>query len=83
MKYRRVLVVGGTKQMGIYLIEELLRKDYDVTIANRGKERDHFGNKVKRIVFDRYDEKSVIQAFQGENTEFDAIIDTIAFNGAQ
>lgn len=82
MKYKKVLVIGGTKQMGLHLIEELLRKDYDVTVANRGKTGDHFGNKIKRIVFNRYDEESVKQAFQDENAKFDAIIDTIAFNGS-
>lgn len=79
---KRVLVIGGTKQMGIHLVEELLRKNYDVTVANRGKTGDRFGNKIKRIIFDRYDEESVSHAFAGENAYFDTIIDTIAFNGS-
>ena len=82
MKYQKVLVIGGTKQMGVHLIEELLNKGYDVTVANRGKTGDSFGNAVKRIIFDRYDENSVANAFKGENSHFDAIIDVIAFNGS-
>ncbi len=82
MRYERVLVIGGTKQMGIHLVEELLKKNYDVTVANRGKTGDCFGNRIKRIIFDRCDEESVSRAFVGENSFFDAIIDTIAFNGS-
>lgn len=82
MADKRVLVIGGTKQMGIHLVEELLRKNYEVTVANRGKTGDNFGDRIKRIVFDRYDEKSVSQVFAGENAEWDAVIDTIAFNGS-
>ena len=82
MLYERVLVIGGTKQMGIHLVEELLKKNYDVTVANRGKTGDCFGNRIKRIIFDRYDEESVSRAFVNENSFFDAIIDTIAFNGS-
>ncbi|MBR5800132.1 MAG: NAD-dependent epimerase/dehydratase family protein [Lachnospiraceae bacterium] len=82
MLYKKVLVIGGTKQMGVHLVEELLRENYDVTVANRGKTGDNFGNRIKRIIFDRFDEKSVAKVFQGENAMFDAIIDTIAYNGS-
>jgi len=48
-----------------------------VTIATRGLSPDSFGSRVKRIVFDRTNEKSVRDALSGRY--FDVIIDKLAY----
>lgn len=73
----KVLVIGGTRFFGIHMVKELLEKGHDVTIATRGLAPDDYGDKVKRIVFQRTDERSVKEALSG--THYDFVIDKIAY----
>ena len=73
----KILVIGGTRFFGIHMVKELLEKGHDVTIATRGLTPDDFGDKVKRIVFQRTDEQSVKEALSG--THYDVVIDKIAY----
>jgi len=72
-----ILVIGGTRFFGIPMVNELLEKGYDVTIATRGKTSDSFGSRVRRLVLQRTDEESVKAALKG--THYDVIIDKIAY----
>ena len=73
----KILVIGGTRYFGIHMVKELFEKGHDVTIATRGLTPDDFGDKVKRIIFQRTDEQSVKAALVGEH--YDVVIDTIAY----
>lgn len=73
----KILVIGGTRFFGIHMVKELLEKGHDVTIATRGLTPDDFGDKVKRIVFQRTEEQSVKEALSG--THYDVVIDKIAY----
>ena len=73
----KILVIGGTRFFGIHMVNELLANGHDVTVATRGKASDKYGNKVKRIVFERTNEESVRNALSG--THYDVIIDKIAY----
>lgn len=73
----KILVIGGTRFFGIPMVRELLEKGHDVTIATRGLTPDDFGDKVKRIVFQRTEEQSVKEALSG--THYDVVIDKIAY----
>ena len=73
----RILVVGGTRSFGIPMVNALLAKGHDVTIATRGNAKVSFGGEVKQIIFDRTDPISVKSAL--ENQKFDVIIDKIAY----
>lgn len=42
----KILVIGGTKFFGIHMVNELLEKGHEVTIATRGLSSDEFGDKV-------------------------------------
>ena len=72
-----VLVIGGTKFMGIELVWRLLEHGNSVTIATRGKTKDEFGYRVKRIKMDLTDEDSVKKALEGK--EFDVVFDNLAY----
>lgn len=72
-----ILFIGGTRFFGIHAIHDLLAKGHNVTIANRGKTKDDFGDRVERIIVDRTDEASVNQAFAGKY--FDVVVDNVAY----
>lgn len=73
-----ILVIGGTRYFGIHMVNELLEKGHDVTIATRGKSPDNFGNRVKRIIFDRADIESIRNSSLGDK-HYDVVIDKIAY----
>lgn len=72
-----ILVIGGTRYMGIHLVRELLQMGYHVTIATRGIEKDTFGEKIQRIVIERTSLESLTNAFQ--NKSFDVVYDNLAY----
>lgn len=74
----KVLIIGGTRFFGIHMVNSLIRKGHDVTIATRGLSSDEFGDKVKRIIFDRSDSDSCDRAFS--NITYDVVIDKIAYS---
>ena len=72
-----VLVIGGTRFFGIPMVEELLRAGHSVTVATRGRAADGFGGRVRRLILDRTEEKSLREALRGRY--YDAVIDKIAY----
>jgi len=75
---KNALVIGGTRFFGVHLVESLLERGIDVTVATRGKMADSFGDRVKRIAFDRSDLANFKEAFQ--DTKWDAIYDQICYS---
>jgi len=73
----KILVIGGTRYFGIHMVNELLKQGHEVTIATRGKTKDSYGDKVKRIILERTKQDSVKEALSGKH--FDVIIDKIAY----
>lgn len=59
------------------MVNDLLDKGHDITIATRGRTPDNFGGRVERITFERTDSASVREALAGKH--FDVIIDKIAY----
>lgn len=72
-----VLVMGGTRYFGIYLVKELLTQGHNVTIATRGNVKDGYGDRVSRITFERTDADSVKKALS--DRFFDVVYDKIAY----
>ena len=73
----KILVLGGTRFFGIHMVNDLLNKGHDITIATRGRTPDGFGDAVSRILVERTDEQSVRGAVSGKH--FDVVIDKIAY----
>lgn len=71
------LVIGGSKQVGLHLVQELVRQEHEVYVLNRGKTKVEFPNGVKRLYSDRYNYDQLRSALQGHN--FDYIFDTSAY----
>lgn len=74
---RRVLVIGGTRFMGVQLVKELVARGNEVTIATRGKTKDNFGMAINRLVMDVSDADSVKAALRGKY--FDVVFDNLAY----
>jgi nucleoside-diphosphate-sugar epimerase len=73
----KILVIGGTRFMGIHLVEALIHRKDEVTVATRGKTSDSFGDSVKRIQFDRFSRRSISEALTDQ--EYDVIYDSLAY----
>ncbi|RPI77415.1 MAG: NAD-dependent epimerase/dehydratase family protein, partial [Desulfobacteraceae bacterium] len=76
-KTKNILVFGGTRYFGKHLARELLDKGHAVTIATRGKAADSFGDRVKRLVLDRYDKQSLANALNKQT--WDLVYDQICY----
>ncbi|MCC6554670.1 MAG: NAD-dependent epimerase/dehydratase family protein [Polyangiaceae bacterium] len=75
----RVLVLGGTRFMGHFLVYRLLAAGHRVTLLNRGKTPDAFGDRVGRVRADRRT-ADLAEALAGR--EFDAAVDFTAYGEA-
>ena len=73
----KVLVLGGTRFFGVHMVNDLIEKGHEVTIATRGQAPDDFGDSVMRIRLDRTDEDSIKAMIS--DTHYDVIIDKIAY----
>ena len=69
----RVLVVGGTEFISLYLVRALLRERHDVVVLNRGRQPGRVPAGVKTIVADRKDHAALGRALAGER--FDGLMD--------
>ena len=58
----KILVVGGTRYFGIPMVNALLAKGHNVTIATRGNVKVDFEGEVSYVVLDRMDSSSVKRA---------------------
>lgn len=73
-----VLVIGGNRFVGRFLAWRLIARGDRVTLLNRGRIPDPFGDRVERLVGDRTGpELEVLLA----GRSFDAVVDLAAFSG--
>lgn len=86
---KRILVIGGTRFSGLYLVHELTRRGADVVILNRGSKQigdpslkvpgesdEHFADRNSRtssLIADRTDSDALTSALSSE--QFDVIYD--------
>ncbi len=74
----KILVIGGTRYFGIPMVEKLLRRGDQVSIATRGLAQDPFGSRVERIRLDLREEQSVRSALLGKR--YDVVIDKMGYS---
>ena len=72
-----ILVLGGTRYMGVHLVKYLLGNGHHVTIATRGNTVDHFGDSIKRIILERTNAVSIQKALHSQT--FDVVYDSLAY----
>jgi nucleoside-diphosphate-sugar epimerase len=76
---RRVLIVGGTRNLGPELVESLLSRGDDVTVLTRGLTTDTLPAEVFRLRADRSNAWSFAAVLFGRS--FDLVFDTTLMNG--
>lgn len=72
-----ILVIGGTRFFGIHMVNELLTRGHDITIATRGKAADAYRDRVRRIVIERTSQTSMKNALRSRR--YDVVVDKIAY----
>jgi nucleoside-diphosphate-sugar epimerase len=73
----KILVIGGTRFFGYFIVKRLVEDGHQVTLFNRGKTPDDFGHRLKRIRGDRYDHRAFFKKLDGK--KYDVVVDMIAF----
>jgi nucleoside-diphosphate-sugar epimerase len=74
-----VLIIGGTRFIGRFLVEEFLGAGYDVTLFNRGKHPNPFADRdgVEHVTGDRGSWVSIGEAVEAVGA--DAVVDCVAY----
>ncbi len=74
-----ILIIGGTRNMGLALAGSLLASGHRVTILNRGKTPDSLPDEIERLRADRTDPAQLEAALAGRR--FDAVVDMVLYKG--
>jgi nucleoside-diphosphate-sugar epimerase len=74
----KILIIGGTRFIGVHLVKHLLANGNEVTIATRGKTKDIFGDSVERLIVERTDSESIAAALKGKF--YDIVYDSQAYS---
>lgn len=77
----KILIIGGTRFFGYFIARRLIDDGHQLTLFNRGKTPDDFGDRVRRIRGDRNDSRDFLKKLRGE--EYDVVIDMIAFKAEE
>ena len=77
----KILVIGGTRNLGHRLVHKLVGLGHEVTVFNRGKTKDDLPEGVERLRGDRTDAAQLTRALQGRR--FDTVVDNALYKGAE
>ena len=77
----KLLVIGGTRNIGYFLSRRLLEAGHELTLLNRGLSPDDLPSDVARLRCDRTDHRQMRRALQGRR--FDAVIDMTIYRGEE
>lgn len=78
---KNILIIGGTRNMGHYLTLRLIEAGHQVTILNRGINKDSLPETVHRLHADRTDLQQMRRALLAKS--FDIVVDFVIFNQAE
>lgn len=78
---KSILVLGGTRFVGLHAVRELVRRGYEVTALNRGTHPELLPPGVRHLKCDRKDETQFkeILAAAARSQAFDAVVDPSAY----
>lgn len=74
---KNILIIGGTRNMGYYLANSLIKAGHNLTILNRGITPEDLPDSVHRLRADRTDTKQIRRALLAK--QFDVVIDFVIF----
>lgn len=76
---KRVLIIGGTRNMGYYLSQRLVETGCDLTLLNRGITKDDLPRSIHRLHADRSDHQQMRRALLAKS--FDIVVDFVLYRG--
>lgn len=76
---KRILIIGGTRNMGYYLSRRIYEAGYDLTLLNRGITKDDLPRGIHRLHADRSNHKQMRRALLAKS--FDIVIDFVLYSG--
>lgn len=76
---KRVLIIGGTRNMGYYLSQRLVESGCDLTLLNRGITKDDLPRSIHRLHADRTDHQQMRRALLAKS--FDVVVDFVLYRG--
>jgi nucleoside-diphosphate-sugar epimerase len=77
----KILIIGGNRFFGRHLTKELLKEGAAVTLLNRGKIEDGFGDRVSRLVADRTNESALREVLKDDR--WDLVYDQVCYTAAE
>ena len=78
---KKILIIGGTRNMGHYLSQKLAESGEDLTILNRGITKDELPDRIHRLHADRKDSMQLRRALLAKS--FDVVIDFVLYRGTE
>lgn len=69
----KILIIGGTRFLGRFLVEEGLSKNHEITLFNRGNKKEEFPH-IEQVFGDRNSEMEKLK-----DRKWDAVIDTCGY----
>ncbi|HYO87779.1 MAG TPA: NAD-dependent epimerase/dehydratase family protein, partial [Candidatus Limnocylindrales bacterium] len=76
-----LLIIGGTRNLGHFMVHDLLGRGHRVTVLNRGLTRDELPEQVERLRADRTEPAQLERTLKGRI--FDAVIDNAIYKRAE
>lgn len=76
-----ILIIGGTRNLGHFLVHALVQRGHKVTVFNRGITRDELPKEVERLRGDRSESDQLARALKGRT--FDVVVDNALYKGAE
>ncbi len=70
---KRILIIGGTRNVGYYLSERLAQSGHDLTLLNRGITKEDLPTSIHRLHVDRTNHRQMRRALLAKS--FDIVID--------
>jgi nucleoside-diphosphate-sugar epimerase len=77
----RVLILGGTRNLGPLLVRELAARGHRLAVCNRGRTPDDLPGDVERLRADRGDRQQLERALGAR--DFDGVVDTTLYTGPE
>lgn len=78
-KPMKILILGGTGQLGPFVVERARARGHEVTLFNRGQSSPGILPDVERIQGDRYTDLSGLEKAVKDGRRWDAVIDTFTY----
>ena len=78
---KRILIIGGTRNMGYYLSQRLAEAGADLTLLNRGITPDDLPRSIHRLHVDRTNHRQMRRALLAKS--FDVIVDFVLFSAPE